>query len=58
MLGQQAADLQSGIPVSNKVETGALDARHLGRLKDALKLAGLIPEMVRSWMFDRPAASA
>lgn len=57
MLRQQAIDLQSGIPVSNLVEIASLERRQHDDLKHALRLCGLVSEMVRDWMFDRAKAA-
>ncbi|MEX0345970.1 MAG: DUF294 nucleotidyltransferase-like domain-containing protein [Rhizobiaceae bacterium] len=51
MLTQQARDLREGIPVSNLVETGALDRDQQSDLKEALKHIQIIPDLVRDLLF-------
>lgn len=51
MLEQQSRDLETGIPVSNGVETGNLPKPVLSDLKTALNATRTVPEMVRALMF-------
>lgn len=51
MLDQQGRDLETGIPVNNKVETGSLPRAVLADLKAALQATRIVPEMVRTLMF-------
>lgn len=54
MLTQQTTDLNEGIPVSNKIETGKLDPAAYARLKSVLKTLQHVPDVVRSLMFATP----
>ncbi len=51
MLAQQSRDLLEGIPVSNRVEVGALSRQDQTELKAALKGLQIIPDLLRSLMF-------
>lgn len=51
MLEQQSQDLETGIPVSNKVEVGGLPKAVISDLKAALHATRTVPEMVRALMF-------
>lgn len=51
MLAQQSADLEAGIRVSNKVETGSLSRARQAELKTALRTAQTVPEFARALMF-------
>ncbi len=51
MLDQQSVDLETGIPVSNKVATGSLSHASLAALKSALKAVQTVPDMVRALTF-------
>jgi len=51
MLAQQSRDLLAGIPVSNKVEVGAMSRPDQAELKAALKAIQVIPDLLRTLMF-------
>lgn len=51
LLTQQGSDLASGIPVSNRVETGRLARADHQALKSLLKQLRTVPTMVRDLMF-------
>jgi signal-transduction protein with cAMP-binding, CBS, and nucleotidyltransferase domain len=46
LLRQQLADVGSGIPPTNLVDTGSLDARGRARLRRAIKAIPLLTEEV------------
>ena len=54
MLVQQTSDLNEGISVSNRIETGTLDHATRARLKSVLKTLQHVPDVVRSLMFATP----
>jgi CBS domain-containing protein len=51
MLQQQSRDLLAGIPVSNRVETGALSRDEQAELRSALKAIQIVPDLIRDLMF-------
>jgi CBS domain-containing protein len=51
MLAQQSRDLLAGIPVSSKVEVGAMSRAEQTDLKTALKAIQVIPDLLRTLMF-------
>ncbi|RST86447.1 CBS domain-containing protein [Aquibium carbonis] len=51
MLTQQSRDLLAGIPVSNKVEVGAMSREDQTELKASLKAIQVIPDLLRTLMF-------
>jgi CBS domain-containing protein len=51
MLRQQSRDLLAGIPVSNRVEAGALTREEQAELRSALKAIQIVPDLVRDLMF-------
>jgi CBS domain-containing protein len=51
MLAQQSRDLLAGIPVSNRVEVGALSRDDQAELKAALKAIQVVPDLLRTLMF-------
>ena len=51
MLEQQSRDLETGIPVSNRVEVAPLPRAVQADLKAALRSAQTVPDMVRGLMF-------
>ena len=51
MLEQQGQDLETGIPVSNRVEVSGLPRAVVSDLKAALHATATVPDMVRALMF-------
>jgi DNA polymerase-3 subunit epsilon/CBS domain-containing protein len=51
MLAQQSADLEAGIPASNRVEVGTLARARQAELKAALKAVQHVPDFTRTLMF-------